>query len=232
MLYAFAQRDRELVRTALSAQREPFQGLDGEVQLRAMARLGDEDYFWSLVDEPLAERLQQMLLGLPIPAASWDALPLHVAACLAIVRSHYARTRLPQLEQRFTTLTLLHRMNVAASAPAPYFVPAVVGFIDEANSWRIGEQAGQLLLQHAPFLTVEALEIALAAWANNSECREAAQMPDLAVSLFRSTSHLGAGQAAAFATFLGEVQAQAKQGDSYYRYPALEALLRATGLLQ
>lgn len=232
VLYAFAQRDRELVRAALAAQREPFQGLDGEVQLRAMARLGDQDYFWSLVDEPLAERLQQMLLGLPIPAASWDALPLHVAAYLAIVRSGYARTRLPQLEQRFTTLTLLHRMNVAASSPAPYFVPAVVGFIDEANSWRIGEQAGQLLLQHAPFLTVETLQDALTAWAGNSQCREASQMPELAVSLFRSTSHLGTGQAAAFTTFLAEVQAQANQGDSYYRYPALEAALRATGRLQ
>jgi hypothetical protein len=229
VLYAFAQRDRGLVRAALAAQRESFQKLDGEVQLRAMARLGDHDYFWELVDDALAERLQQMLLSLPMSAAPWDALPFHVAACLAIVRSDYARTRLPLLEQRFNTLTLQHRMNVVASVPAPYFVPTVLGFISDAGGWRIGEQAGQLLVQHAPFLTVETLGTALTAWANNSECREAAQMPDLAVALFRITAHLGAGQAAAFVTFLGEVQGLAKQGDSYYRYPALEAALRAAG---
>ena len=56
-------------------------------------------------------------------------------------------------------------------------------------------------------------------------------MPDLAVTLFRSTAHLGANQAEAFVGFLGEVQALAKD-DSYYRYPALEAALRAAGHLQ
>lgn len=95
MLYAFAQRDRGLVRAALATQREPFQKVDGEVQLRAMARLGDHDYFWDLVDDALAERLQQMLLSLPVPTAPWEALPLYVASRLAIVRSDYARTRLP-----------------------------------------------------------------------------------------------------------------------------------------
>jgi hypothetical protein len=230
VLYAFAQRDRELVRAALVAQRESFQKLDGEMQLRALDRLGDHDYFWSLVDEALAERLQQMLLSLPVPTGPWDdALSPEVAVHLAIVRSDYARARLPQLEARFSTLSLEHRMNVVASAPAPYFVAAVLGFISEAGGWRIGEQAGQLLVQHAPFLTVDTLQTALTDWADNSQCREAFQMPELAVGLFRSTAHLGLGQAAAFVTFLGQVQALAKKGDSYYRYPALEAALRAAG---
>lgn len=57
-------------------------------------------------------------------------------------------------------------------------------------------------------------------------------MPDLAVALFRSTAYLGADQGAAFVAFLGQVQALAREGDSYYRYPALEAALRATGHLQ
>jgi hypothetical protein len=97
-------------------------------------------------------------------------------------------------------------MNVVATAPPPYFVPAVLGFISEAVSFRVGEQAGQLLVQHAPFLTVDNLQTALAACADNSQGREAAQMPDLAVASFRSTAHLGAGQAAAFVTFLDQVQ--------------------------
>lgn len=227
VLYAFAQRDRGLVRAALAAQRETFQRLDGEVQLRAMTRLGEQDYFWSLVDEALAERFQRMLLSLPVPAGPWDPLPLDVAASLAIVRSEYARARMPLLEQRFNSLSLLHRMNIVASLPAPYFIDAVLGFVREAVSYRVGEQAGQLLVQHAPFLTVETLKTALTAWAGNIDCREAAQMPDLALTLFRSTAHLGAEQGAAFVAFLHQVQGRAKDGDSYYRYPALEAALRA-----
>jgi hypothetical protein len=57
-------------------------------------------------------------------------------------------------------------------------------------------------------------------------------MPDLTVTLFRSTAFRGADQVAAFVTFLGEVQALARSGDGYYRYPALEAALTAAGHLQ
>jgi hypothetical protein len=120
-------------------------------------------------------------------------------------------------------------MNVVATAPAPYFADAVLGFISEANDYRAGEQAGQLLVRHAPFLTAETLTTALTAWASNVDCREAQQMPGLAVTLFHGTAHLGARQATAFVAFLGQVQAEARPGDGYYRYPALEAALRAAG---
>lgn len=232
VLYAFAQRDRELVRSVLVGQREPFQKVDGAIQLRALARLGDQDYFWSLVDDPLAGRLQQMLLNLPITVQQWEALPLDVAINLAIVRSDYARARLPQLEQRFIALATTHRMNIVATAPAPYFVPAIIGFLREAWNYRTGEQVGQLLVQHSPFLTVNTLTAALTAWADNDQCRMAAQMTDLAAALFRSTAHLGAGQPAAFVAFLGKVQSLAVAGDTYYRYPELETALRAAGHIQ
>ncbi|MBB5157410.1 hypothetical protein [Saccharopolyspora phatthalungensis] len=52
----------------------------------------------------------------------------------------------------------------------------------------------------------------------------------LAVTLFRSTAHLGTNQATAFDTFLGKVQTLASDGDSY-RYPALESALRAAAHL-
>ncbi|GAA2419664.1 hypothetical protein GCM10010404_92670 [Nonomuraea africana] len=61
VLSAFAQRDRELVRVAVAAQRERFQVLDGSTQLRALVRLGDQDYFWDIVNEALASRLQGLL---------------------------------------------------------------------------------------------------------------------------------------------------------------------------
>lgn len=69
-----------------------------------------------------------------------------------MVSSSYARERLPVLEQRFAALPQLHRMKVVAIRPHPYFVPVVLKFIEEAGSWRTGEQAGQLLVQHSPFL--------------------------------------------------------------------------------
>ena len=227
VLLAFAERDRELVRAALAAQRGSFQTLEVTPQLRAMARLGDQDYFWDMVDNALAERLQQALLVIPASTPEWSPLPPDAVSCLALVRSSYARTRLPLLEQQFTSLPLPHRMNVVATAPAPYFADAVVGFISQANSYRVGEQAGQLLVRHAAFLTAETLTAALTAWADNPQCWEAQQMPGLAVSLFHSTANLGARQAAAFTEFLRRVQAQASPGDGWYRYPALEAALRA-----
>jgi hypothetical protein len=231
VLFAFAQRDRELVRSAIGGQREHLQRLDGETQLRALVRLGDQDYFWDIVDTPLAEKFQG-LLSRDVTRAEWEPLRIDIAGSLSMVSSSYARERLPVLEQRFAALPKLHQMNVVATRPHPYFVPAVLKFIEEAGSWRSGEQAGQLLVQHGPFLNGAELQSALAAWADNYECRTATQMPELAVALFRSTAHLGPVQAAAFVTFLDKVQSLADEDDSYYRYPALEGALRATGHVQ
>ncbi|WP_200309404.1 hypothetical protein [Streptomyces adelaidensis] len=228
VLFAFAQRDRELVRSAVAGQRENFQTLDGEMQLRALTRLGDQDFFWEMVDEPLRERLQGLLTR-NITAAAWEPLRSDIAASLTVVSSSYARERIPALEQRFADLPELHRMNVVAMRPHPYFVPVVLRFIAEAGSWRTGEQAGQLLVQHGVFLSIGDLRTALTAWADNLDCRTAAQMPDLAVALFRNTAHLGLAQPAEFVSFLSRVQSMAEEGDSFYRYPALEAVLRAGG---
>lgn len=198
------------------------------MQLRAPIRLCDQDFFWEMVDEPLRERLQGLLTR-NIAAGAWEPLRADIAASLTVVSSSYARERIPALEQRFATLPELHRMNVVAMRPHPYFVPAVLKFIEEAGSWRIGEQVGQLLVQHGAFLGIEDLRTALTSWAGNSECRTAAQMPDLAVRLFRNTAHLGLAQPAEFVFFLSRVQSMAEERDSFYRYPALEAVLHAGG---
>jgi hypothetical protein len=231
VLFAFAQRDRDLVRSAVLGQREHFQTIEGEIQLRALVRLCDQDFFWEIVDEPLRERFQGLLTR-NISAGVLEPLRADIAASLTVVSSSYARERIPVLEQRFESLPELHRMNVVATRPHPYFVPVVLKFIAEAGSWRTGEQAGQILVQHGIFLGIEDLRTALTAWADNYECRTASQMPDLAVALFRNTAHLGAAQPAEFVSFLSRVQSMAEEGDSYYRYPALEAVLRAGGHIQ
>ncbi|MET8381686.1 hypothetical protein ABZV14_01635 [Streptosporangium canum] len=226
-LIAFAQRDRELVRSAISAQSERFQVLEGAAQLRASVRLGDQDFFWSMVDQALATRLQEMVSKLSTPV-EWEPLPPATAAAIALVRSPYARERLSVLETRFTELSWTHRLGVATMHPDPYFVSAVVQFIDEAGSWRTGEQAGRILVQYAPFLTIETLREALNGWWENSECRTAADMPNLAVLLFHGTSHLGPQRAPVFGEFLTNVRALEGEGE-YYSYPALEEALSRSG---
>lgn len=231
VLSAFAQRDRDLVRSALASQRENFHRLDGEAQLRALVRLGDQDYFWNIVDNPLAEKFHALLSNIRT-TGGWEPLRSDIAACLAMVSSSEARERLPVLVERFAALPLHHRMNVVAARPDPYFVPAVLAFLEEAGSWRVGEQAGQLLVQHSYYLDITQLQAALRAWAANHECRTAVQMPELAVVFFRNTSYLGPAQPPAFVEFLNRVQSLAEEGDSYYRYPALEEVLRASGHLE
>ncbi|MGH8420788.1 MAG: hypothetical protein ACRER3_00340 [Pseudomonas fluorescens] len=233
VLSAFAERDRELVREAMTSQREQFQKLEGEMQLRALVRLGDQDYFWDIVDEALIERLEQ-LLETSLTAASGAPLRADVAAQLAMVGGRYARDQLPILEEKFAALSEQRQMEAVAARPAAYFVSTVLNSIAEAGTYRDGEQAGQLLIQHAPFLTVSTLQSALTSWVNNSQCLEAAQMPDLAARLFRATAHLGAARAAPFKDFLEAIHSRISGDDSYgsfYRYPALETALRAANYL-
>lgn len=59
----------------------------------------------------------------------WEPLRADIAASLTVVSTSYARERIPVLEHRFEALPELHRMNVVAMRPHPYFVPVVLRFI-------------------------------------------------------------------------------------------------------
>lgn len=224
-LSAFAVRDRELVRSAVTDLGSSFQLLDGAAQLRALVRLGDHDYFWDMIDEPMAAKFHG-ILSAPIALGQWDPLPVEIASHLALVRSDHARARLPILEQRFTLMHLIHRMAIAAAHPDPYFVLAIIMFMREAVSFRIGEQAGQLAVQHAAYLTPDTLGAVLTEWVQNMECREASLMPATALALFHGTAHLGVSRVQTFKAFLDRAQAVVDV-DPYYRYPALETALQS-----
>jgi hypothetical protein len=178
---AFALRDRELVRTALADLSSRFQPLEIGTQLRTVVRLGDQDFFWDMVDQALATRLNDALGG-QLPIGQFDPLPTELAAQLALVRNENARQRLPILVRRFTTMEQMHRIGIAASHPDSYFIPAIITFMSEAGSWRTGEQVGQLAVQHGPFFTIETLRAVLTNWAGNLDCRTASLMPELAVA--------------------------------------------------
>jgi hypothetical protein len=231
VLQAFAQRDREMVRSVVVAQRERFQTATVAAQRRALIRMGEQDYFWDLVEDTLAARYQEMLFHLPMPGQPSFPLVAETQLTLAMVRSDYVRARLPQLERIFKILEMPRQMSVAAIRPAPFYVPWVIRFLQEARNFRIGEEAGQLLVHHAPYLDLDTLERALSAWASNSQCRQASQMPGIAVVLYLDTAHLGGSRDDVFVRFLAAVQAETDEEGDPYRYPELETELRAAGAL-
>jgi hypothetical protein len=229
-LNAFALRDRQLVHEVMVDLSSRFQPLDGSLQLRALVRLGEQDYFWAAVDQALADRLNGLLTAAPLPAGQWEALSAETATYLALVRSDQARSRLPILETRFAAMEWWHRIAIVAAHPDPYFVPALAELITQAAGWRLGEAAGQLAVQHAPFLTPQTLEAVLLGWATNVNCRTASLMPGLVVRLFHATAHIGASRADAFRGFLANVRSIEDQ-NSHFRCPELEAALHTAGYM-
>jgi hypothetical protein len=130
------------------------------------------------------------------------------------------------LEARFPALSRYNQMLVAGAYPDPYFVPLIPAFLRDAGAWRVGEQAGQILVQHAAFLTLETLGAALTAWVENYECRTANLMQGLAVDLLQSTAHLGPARAAALHDFVTKAQEIEGSGATgFYTYAALAAVL-------
>lgn len=226
-LQALAERARDTVRDAVGHCQEQLKTLDAATQLRVLVRMADQDYFWSAVDQPLAD-LFQAQLSRPITVAPWEPLPPDLAAGLAVVASRQARDRLSILATRFDQLDDHHRRNVmAATRAAEYFVPAVVAALQTAGSWRTGEAVGRLLVQHAEFLTVETLHEGLCSWHDNNQCRQAAEMPGLAVQLFHATAHLGDARFGPFGDFAAKCEATEGRAE-YYSYPELHETLRRT----
>ncbi|GAB3161959.1 hypothetical protein GCM10027258_80010 [Amycolatopsis stemonae] len=228
-LRAFSEVARDTVRDAVGEARERFQVLDGAVQLRALVRMADDDYFWISVDPALATRFQA-LLNAPVTVGQWDPLPPEVASWLALVGSTYARGRLPGLTVRFDQLGDFHRQQVIAARPCEFFLPKVIEMLRTAGSWRTGEQVGRLLVQHAAFLSLDTLGEALTVWCGNNQCRDAAEMPGLAVQLLHATAHLGVARGPLFSDFVAKCEFAAGEGE-YYSYPDLKSALRNLGLL-
>lgn len=222
-LDAFAQRDRELVRSVMAEYRDRFALSDAEVHTDALNRLGGQDYFWNLVDDSLASLLgQRVEHRLPrLGARGRRKSPV------AAVRFELARQRLPALEQRFHRMRVSSQMAIADAWPDPYFVPTVISALGQASDFRGAESVGLVARKHAPYLALDSLRAALSAWADNTQCREASAMPETALHLFHETDHLGQERIAVFRDFLDKVREFVDDPNEYYAYPALAAALEA-----
>ncbi|MEC3975803.1 hypothetical protein [Amycolatopsis sp. H20-H5] len=151
------------------------------------------------------------------------------------MRFDLARQRLPKLEEFFGRLHINDQMTIAGNWPPRYFVPTVVDALRTAGSWRGGESAGQLLLKHAPCLDPNDLRTALSNWADNSQCRYASKMPEIAVVVFQDANHLDGARIGAFREFLIDVKAKMQEGrepeeyKEYSEYPALAEVANSWG---
>lgn len=225
VLEALALRDRSLVRDSVVALRDRFRTVAADVQRRALGRLGNQDFFWDMLDHSLVDQMNS-LVAEAITTPESERLGAPTAATLSLVAVEEAREKLPALVQQNASLSLLHQANVAEARPNKYFVPTVIALLRRAYSFRFGEQVGALLIAHAGFLTTDDLAAALLAWAGNEDCRRAAAMPDAAVELLHRTSYLGPERAVAFEEFLTTVRTYyTDPDDDYYRYPGLEQAL-------
>lgn len=145
-------------------------------------------------------------------------------AVLALVGDTTARQNLPVLETRFLKALKGDQMSIVSQHPDPYFVPAVLGFLETARSWRTGETVGQLLVQHAQYLKLVDLDAALSTWAANGQCRTASLMPLIALELLQTTAHLGPARVQLFEEFIAAVRA-VEGAESLYRYAELDAAI-------
>jgi hypothetical protein len=207
--------------------RDRFRTADADVQRRALGRLGDQDFFWDMLDTSLVDQLNN-LVAERITTPSFDHLAAPSAATLSLIAVESVREKLPALQQQMVVLAPLHVANVVEARPDPYFVPTVIDLLRRAHSFRFGEQVGELLTAHARFLTLDDLRAALQAWAGNDQCWRGSSMPESAVELLHRTGHLGPERPAPFREFLETVRQQVDVfDDNYYRYPALEEALNA-----
>ena len=225
VLAAIAMRNRHLVRNEVVARRDTFRTADGEIQRRALGRLGDEDYFWDMIDESLSERLNY-LVAEPIRTPPYESLNSATTATVSLVALSNVRGRLPALEGQFFNMSEMHKANVIAARVDPYFVPHLLELLRRAYNWRFGDQLGALLIAYAGVLTLEDLAAALGACVGNDQCWRASDMPRSIAELCRKSTHLGPRRAEPFRQFLGSVEEiLGDADDEYYRYPGLRTVL-------
>ncbi|MGW1807190.1 hypothetical protein [Streptomyces sp. NPDC002078] len=220
-LTAFARRDRDLVRNELRHLVPDLSQKPAEAQLRAVGRLGHLDLFWETTDPVLRDQINGVVAGID-PFAS--SLAPHHLTLLSLVAVDEARALLPALEPVFLQLPLLPKAAVIKRRPGRFFAPMLAGMLRDAERYRVAETVcHDAVLKCASFLTTEDLTALLNAWVNNVDCREAAEMPENALTLYRATVHLpGAVEAwRAFTTRAKEFRSDWE----YYHYTEVAAQL-------
>ncbi|MCP2097350.1 MULTISPECIES: hypothetical protein [Actinosynnema] len=234
VLVLLASRDRERAREAAAKGMGRFAQLSANQKLRALARLGDQDFFWDTLPQDQHEHLTMLVDGLDVRQIDLGdraaaGLLRMVAVLRALVGSEQARERLPVLEIKFNALTDQQKMRAATQRPARFFLPAVLTTLREAQNWDTGASAEHALIAHARFLDLDLLRSALQAWSGNDQCYNADTAPAAAVSLFHATEHLGRARIEVFGQFLTALPLDGDETPYCTFYAALAETLQANG---
>jgi hypothetical protein len=220
-LSAFAQFDRGSVQVALDRVQDRFLTASGDEQLRALGRLGHLDAFWSAADLDACTRLSALVDTMKVPIPYGEIEPT-VAAVLSLVAVAEGRDALPQLEGIFGRLPAHPMAAVMNRRIHPYFASYVARVLTNATSWRGAEDMTRLaVLPYAPLLDLTHLDAALAAWAENVDCRTAGGMVEYASQLHQATHHLRPNDEPLWRKFIARVR-EIEPPDGLYRYEELE----------
>lgn len=219
-LRAFAERDRAVVQQAIESVIGRLGQQPLEVQIRALARLGDLDVFWDQVDGAMRSQITDYIEQINLPD---DHSPLTVdqTGVLGLVELKNLRTALPSLEPKFRALSASQKASVISHRPGPYLAGYVADILKDAKSWRSAETTARMTVPAcAPYLTSEQLGDIHSAWAANHECRTASGMLELAVRFF-SLVATPLRRDGSWQDFLSTVR-ELEEEDSYFRYDELE----------
>jgi hypothetical protein len=225
----FAARDRDLVKDSMKKAANRLREANGDIQLRAVARLGDLEVFWASLDEATCSQLDNLIANIPVPASlTWpDQHDENTAAVLSLVSVSEIRSRIPALKVKFELLSAHDRATVIARRPSEYFASFVPGLLRDASSFRGAEYiTSSAVIPCGPYLTLEQLKEALHNWAENDQCRQAAGMVQRSLEFYGSTAHLRPSDEAEWRGFIAEVRSK-EQAGSFYSYDGLEAVFDA-----
>jgi hypothetical protein len=218
-LRLFADRDRVLVHEVMLKVVDRLGEQSRSTQVRAVARLGDQEVFWSAVSPALFEQLSGLVDGsvreTVVPTS--DELDL-----LSLAAVEETRERLPGLKPILEKLPQKHLAEVIGRRPGPYFTKYLAQLLEGAPAWRTAEAVTRTaVLPCAPYLTVEHLDTVMQAWASNDQCRTAIGMVDSAVELYEATDHLRPNDEHVWRGFIESVRAHDIDPNSAFRYHAL-----------
>ncbi|MEU0635756.1 hypothetical protein ABZ338_05970 [Streptomyces albidoflavus] len=220
-LRLFAARDRTLVATHLKKAVSRLGDKPRAVQIRSVGRLGDLDVFWSAVTPPLRGQLGGLVAS--IQSRPDMGLSDIQSRLLSLVGLDQPRKLLPELETKFAELDLFDRALVINKRPGKYFTQRLPPLLEKeaAHNFRMAELLTRLaVLPCAPHLDEHTLATLLETWTANDQCLYASEMPQNALTLYRTTQHLRLVDESIWKDFITRARSlvPGHEGSSAYHY--------------
>jgi hypothetical protein len=218
-LVAFAQHDREAVRETVVKVMSKFNELSVEQQIKGLDRLGAFDVFTEALDATVCQQINTYVRQLPIPT---DGVHQSYVTVATLVRFDAIRTRIPALTEAFARIDPIIKSFIIRSDLRPYYTRFLAEILAAAPTYRSAEEfAERTVIPLAHVIQPDQLEAILTAWAENSQCREAARMPELAALFWMQAPQLHG--LAAWTSFIKRVRELVDT--EWYQYADLAALI-------